>query len=243
MDNIPSFETFQAIEAELHEGLRHSLRLGKLGLMVHHPLVISMFVAPGMMDWVNKAYLSKVEHLAEAFKAGEWHTYVWLHERPYRVDALTHLMQLRKLDLDAARAWKLIGDVWIDSENVQQHDRFWKKMWKDPRARMAMDAEEVEALAALPDPVPVWHGLERKPKGKLGFSWTTVEHTAQWFAQSFATRHKRPAYVASGSVPKSFVCAYLLGRSEFEIIAFPDHVEGVTITPWTGHVPRPHPED
>ncbi|MEK1896212.1 MAG: hypothetical protein AAAB20_23555 [Rhizobium sp.] len=64
---------------------------------------------------------------------------------------------------------------------------------------------------------------------ELGFSWTTDEKAARWFASRFAERHNRDAYLATGTVRKRDVKAYLLSRNEYEIIAFPAMVNDVKI--------------
>ena len=85
-----------------------------------------------------------------------------------------------------------------------------------------MTEKEARAFAALPDPVKVWHGLERDDNSLIGISWTTSRKVAAWFARRFGIIHQREAYLAEGVVPKDKVRAYLLARKEFEIIVLPD---------------------
>lgn len=218
------------VKADLHPDLAPYVRPGPISEWVHHPLVVAMY-SPGLAGWINKAYVQKRDALAQAADEGNLSTYVWLHERPYRASALKALEVLGLLDLDTAGAWKLVKAVWIDSENVQEEDRFWRGLWMDERARLAMSEEEAVALAKLPDPIPVWHGLERRTRFQLGYSWTTARDTAVWFARRFALLQDRPAWLAKGVAPKHAVRAYLLDRGEAEIIIAPAHVEKIhTVT-------------
>ncbi|NEJ84140.1 hypothetical protein GR268_47770, partial [Rhizobium leguminosarum] len=126
-----------------------------------------------------------------------------------------------ELALDHQATWHLIKSVWIDSENVEEHDEFWKDIWQEAKLDVTLNTKELAAFHNLPNMVPVWHGLERDDSKALGFSWTTHMGVAEWFAQRFARLSRRPAYIAAGYVSKQHVKAYLLSRGEHEIIVFP----------------------
>ena len=219
------------LPADLHPDLVPYVRESTRGLgpWVHHPLVISMY-HEGMAGWINKAYEQKTAAARKALEARDLHQYVWLYERPYRATALRSLLGLGLLDLDEGKAWSLIKALWIDSENVQEEADFWRGLWADKRAPLCMSRAEREALKALPDPIPVWHGLETEKRRKLGYSWTTKRETGHWFAHRFARLQMRPAWLAKGYAPKAHVRAYLLDRGEWEIIIDPKKVEGVDVT-------------
>lgn len=104
---------------------------------------------------------------------------------------------------------------------------------------MTLDVRERVAFDELPNMVPVWHGLEREDDRTLGLSWTTDKGVADWFAQRFARFNRRPAYIAGGLVHKQHVKAYLLGRGEHEIIAFPDKVDQIVVEPCTSRGVHP----
>lgn len=204
---------------------------GPMGKMLHHPLVVSILNPPGMFGHINRLYEQRKKALAEYRAEKNWGMYVFTHERAYRTDALRELIEEGVVSLDKAAVWEVISTVWTDSENVDDYDEFWSEIWGHWNSARAMEPKEKKALAALPDMIPVWHGLERDDESTLGFSWTTNEATGLWFARRFASQHKRRAYIAKGLVSKQDVKAYLLGRNEFEIIAFPDTVKDVRITP------------
>jgi hypothetical protein len=54
--------------------------------MVYHPLVIADLTIDASR--INHIYRQKIELLAKAEADGDWSTYVFLHERPYRLGGL-----------------------------------------------------------------------------------------------------------------------------------------------------------
>jgi hypothetical protein len=92
-----------------------------------------------------------------------------------------------------------------------------------------MTAEELAALAALPDSVPVHRGqlafFDRTPSsaGTLA-SWTLVEEVAEWYsALSMLDRDRRRGWVLSMTVLKESIRALYLERGEQEVLL--DHLE------------------
>lgn len=215
--------------AELHPDLKPYLLTGPVGQMIKHPLINEILVIPGMHGHSNRLYEKRKALLVEYRESRSWARYVFTHERPWRADALAELIIDGHITLATAREWQLAKDVWIDSENVDESDTFWAGVWAQADLALTLDKRERKAFDALPDPIPVWHGLEREDEDELGFSWTTSEHVGNWFARRFGTLKDRQSYLAKGVVPKAKVKAYLLGRGEYEIIAFPADVEQVRI--------------
>ena len=72
----------EPLDPELAEWLRESESFGQV---LKHPLVNQIIVIPGL---ANRTLRAKQEALAEAEDAEDWHAAVFLHERPYRCDAL-----------------------------------------------------------------------------------------------------------------------------------------------------------
>lgn len=219
------------MRGDLHPNLVGFLREGPMSGMVflHHKYVVTLAMPDGLWGAVNRRYEHVREEVAEARAERNWHGYVFSHERAYRIDALIEIIESGDLKLNA-KGWRLIHEVWIDSENVQEYDEFWSDLWALDGTRLGMLKREKNALQKLGDPITIWHGLERYDEEELGFSWTTSREVALRFAERFARLHNRDAYLASGKVAKADVKAYLLTRSEFEIIAFPDTVYDIDIT-------------
>lgn len=215
----------------LHPDLQRHFRDGPVGKMLHHPFIINVMTLPGHHKADNMMYLHRKEEAERSWHQKNWSRYIALHERPYRAEALQRVLFEGGLPFDQPATWRLIKAVWIDSENVDEHEQFWSATWNKAKSELTLDIEEKVAFDELPDMVPVWHGLEREDSSTLGLSWTTDKGVAAWFAQRFARLNRRPAYIAAGLVHKEHVKAFLLSRGEHEIIAFPDKVDQVAVMP------------
>lgn len=195
----------------LHPDLEECLVMTGFGRMVHHPLVIEHAPRPAL---VNVRYEAKRQALLEAMREGEWSRVIWLHERPYRLDAF---MQIED-DLDDDEYWSLLADIWIDSENIWQNTDQWRQLFESRRSGSPMTDEEEAALAAMPDPIPVYRGGV-EDANEYGLSWTTDRERAEWFAVRM-TADDEVGVVLEGMVAKKDVAAYFTGRGENEIVVF-----------------------
>jgi len=199
---------------------------GPLGQMIRHPLVYSMLHAPAMNWHVNQSLKAKKEAVKQALAEERWHSYIYLHERPYRVGALLDIAD----EVDDATYWELVGSVWIDSENIWQNEDAWDEVLhadREERDRV-MDDEDRACLAMLPDEFPIYRGFSVEGR-EDGLSWTTDKIRAKWFGKRFAELHDG-AYLASGVVSKSDVIAHFMGRGESEIVVLPERVRDLTVT-------------
>lgn len=93
--------------------------------MLHHPLIINVMILPGHHKADNIMYLHRKEDAEQSWHRKNWGRYVALHERPYRAEALQRVQFEGGLLFDQPATWRLIKAVWIDSENVDEHDQFW----------------------------------------------------------------------------------------------------------------------
>src|ERR1700757_1759264 len=80
------------------------------GCSIQHPLVYSIMHHDLQNHMVNKSLAYKKEALKEAVKAKKWNTVVFLHERPWRLDAFMTYAHL----MTATEYWQLLGAIWID---------------------------------------------------------------------------------------------------------------------------------
>jgi hypothetical protein len=190
-----------------------------VGPVIHHKLVISVMHHKSLNGFVNRQYLAKRDALDEAARTKNWHRYVFLHERPYRFDALRDVVGLTD-----AEHWELVGSVWQDCENVHESFAGWVETWSSdrPGREHAMSEEDRAALAKLPQRLTVYRGSAHV-RPRRGLSWTLDRDRAEWFARRFATRGGRPR-VISGVVHRSRVLAYFTARDESEIVALPADV-------------------
>jgi hypothetical protein len=175
---------------ELHPDLKPWLVPMKSGLMLKHPLVFNAFHGDQMNAWANERYRLKLAALDQARASGDWYTYIWLHERPHRVEALQDIA----FNLRGREYWEMMSHVWSDSENIWQHRRAWRQVWlsKEPERDMVMDATEREHLASLPDGLTIYRGVSLR-SATHGLSWTLDRERAQWFANRWlCLKRRRP---------------------------------------------------
>ena len=205
---------------------------GPLGRMLRHPLVYSLCHDPARSGLANAQRKYKKEALAKAREEKDWHTYVYLHERPYRLDAFSDICW----DLAGGEYWELVGDIWVDSENIYQNRDEWREVLEsDEPEREYMSSEKDRVVFALtPEKggllplTTVYRGYNYED-GLDGFSWTLDKSRAKWFAKRFLHRGET-AMVAEGTVARENVLAYHTGRDEQEIVVLPENVNVIGVT-------------
>lgn len=179
--------------------------------MIRHPLVYAVPYIPQMNHLYNKQYLAKSEARDKAFKEENWSQYIWLHERPYRVEAFCEIESY----MDDKAYFELLGSIWSDSENIGRNLDLWKELLFETRftnQEYFMDEKEREAFNKLPDQLTIYRG--HQGVNKDGLSWTLSQEKAEWFANRFSADGK----VVSKTIAKDQIFAYLSGRNEEEII-------------------------
>lgn len=196
-----------------------------LGMKVfHHPLIIDIPFTSAAL--VNARYTFKKKALEQHIANGEWDRAIALTERPYRLD------QLLKLEsrMDRSAFMESSAYVWIDSENIFQHQRVWRRIWSSVTSsdwEWLLEDFELDALADLPDVITVYRGVGLE-NAKRGLSWTTDRAQAEWFARrnarSASSFEDAEAVLITGTVKKQDVAAYFLGRGESEVVALPENV-------------------
>lgn len=197
----------------LHPDLEPHVVQTPIGLSLKHPLVYSIPMGvPAMANW---QYARKQEVLAVAMGEKDWYTAIWLHERPYR---LTTLMDIASKVRDEDY-WTLVGDVWIDSENIFEHVQDWIDLFAAPRPgrESLMTSEERKALKAMPQPITIYRGFT-PGVNESGLSWTTSLERATWFAKRFEDKDN-PGDVVEAWIYHDDVAAHFTRRGENEIVA------------------------
>jgi hypothetical protein len=181
--------------------------------MVHHKLVVGRVYNAADAERINRAYLAKKAELTKLNSdIGDGYKYVFLHERPYRFDALVRIAKR----LSSSDYWKLVSGVWTDSENIRQRFAAWKRLWTAPvpDKDQCMDAAERTQLEQIPLTFDVWRGIGFR--GRAGLSWTIDRDIAVRFAYRFSATHAR---LLHGHVRREDVHAFFIGRKESEIVA------------------------
>jgi hypothetical protein len=197
-----------------------------IGSVLRHPLVYEiMGVRPGL---ANKKYEYKKKAIAKAIAEKDWYTYVFLHERPWRADALLTVRDRFGKDIEHQRWWSLVGAVWVDSENIWQNLDEWDDILNTERPHriFMMNDEELAKYHELPEMLTVYRG-SIAGLNENGLSWTLNKKAAKFFARRFVKAHERDGVIDTGEVGKVAVVAYFDGRGEDEIVV--EHAESVKI--------------
>src|SRR5262249_7333020 len=143
--------------------------------------------------------------------------YLRLHERAFRISALEKVLAVNQPLLDAEVA-KLVGEVWIDSENIHQDRGRWRRIWRSLKTpQSAMSKDDLAALAAQPDPLTVFRGVLHPRHDKLSLSWTTDRDHAISLARRFPGETDF-VLLTSGQVAKKNIFAYFTSGKESEVV-------------------------
>jgi hypothetical protein len=210
--------------AELDSELAECIIEMQIGPMIKHKYVNDIYV-PQMNARYNKQLAYKREAVEKTHTEQAWGTFIMLHERPWRFEALTEVAD----EMDDGVFWDAVRLVWMDSENIRQHQDEWDELLRSdrPGRENMMDDEEREALAVLPEMVEIYQG--HTDERDDGWSWTTDRDKALWFARRFASMEGAEPELSTAMVHRDDIAAYLLGRGEHEVLVDPDLVALVQV--------------
>lgn len=194
-----------------------------VGQVLKHPLVFHVPYHSRLAGLANRQLRGKREALASAKAEENWHSYVFLHERAYRAEALLEVVE--GYDLTPEQRGEVVRTAWLDTENAWQAYEEWAEVFADEETRPhLMDDDERASLAAMDDPLTVYRGCVQD-QNEEGFSWTLDVERARWFARRLGTARGGAGCVIVGKVAKADVVAFLTGRGEEEVVVDPQHVE------------------
>lgn len=216
------------MSVQLDTELKAHLSKGTSGLpMIHHPLVVGIY-HPMMNQQYNETLKNRREMIRVYTKIGKWSDIVFMHERPYRVEAFANLANNEIIDPEVAASLWL--NVWTDQEfnheNMPLAARFFSEYQNTKVFKDSLSNIDVADNTAF----PVFRGAsvyELNAVGSfrkvipLGFSWTLNRDTAEWFANRFGEQGK----VAVRFVRKADLVAFTNDRGESEVIVRQDVLE------------------
>ena len=195
------------------------------GAVLKHPLVYFIPYHQHFDELINEQYEHKLKAINSSILTKNYNQYIWLHERPYRFDALKTIAS----KMQPKEYWSLFSHVWSDYEFVSSQVNVMEMLKLHPNPELMMCDGDKQVYDNLPDRVKIYRGYFKN--NLRGFSWTLCYHTAKWFALRFnqASARKGGSYssnlkVVVGSVNKSDIIAYISKRSEKEIIVHPSKV-------------------
>jgi hypothetical protein len=231
--NLPTLsEAINQIEASV-EQTEDSIRF------VRHPLYHTIWTHEDMTDlpkglpegfpFGREAFIqlitNKLEALSRSAEAGDWSRWLWVFERPYRVEALRMITEAGKLS--GRRLAELILDVWQDTEFPHESQQDWEYLFGEVTVQTlnwALGEEEKIARNELPVMVRVYRGagqwnnvIRYEPDG---FSWTLDVDKAHWFARRFNPKGTA-SYVIGTELPLHELVGPLMNRGEQEMIWLP----------------------
>jgi hypothetical protein len=192
-------DTYEALHPELAQYLEP---MAGFGQMLRHPLVYSVPYFGEMENArLNKCLEVRREMLAKAMAEERHHSWVFLHERPYRLDAL---LEIRGTIPDKDFL-PIVLEVYTDSENARCNFHAWEDLLEP-----LTGTDPWKSLADLPDTMVVYRGGVKE-----GFSWTRNLEVAKYFS----TRLGGNGDIWTATVAKSDIVGYYDGRNEDEVIA------------------------
>ncbi|UVK43633.1 hypothetical protein BPNPMPFG_005445 [Mesorhizobium sp. AR07] len=224
----------------LDSDLRSFVVSGPLGPMFDHPLHREMmllavagtpainwgtYVKPAGLRSINEIIRRRRAALEEARAAGDWRSYVFIHHRPYRVEALSQIIN----EVGVSDLWPLVGEVWQDTESSSASADEWQDVWElsySRRGKFRRKSREVMAIddrryyRALPDFIKVYRGC-RDENHIASFSWTLDQSVAEWFA--YRSPGGEPI-LAQAEISKTQALAYFGDRNESEIVVDPFYI-------------------
>ena len=203
------YARIMASTEDLHPDLVPYVSDGPLGKQLRHPLVYQI----GMWGngFANAYYLQKISDVEKALQNKKYNSYVWLHERPYRIEAFQEIKHL----LSDTAYWKLLADIWTDTENQWQNYEEWKDLIGSKRGsrHYLMNEEDDQILKSLPDEVTIYRGCQKRIN-ENGLSWTLDKSKAEFFAK----RLGKNGIILEKKISKSDIIAVFTSRGESEII-------------------------
>jgi hypothetical protein len=202
------------IIAEQNETLHPALvpyleQSGKGWLMLRHPLVYQVpFFSNGS---ANAYYEQKSKAVEKAIADKNYKQFVWLFERPYRLEAFIKIAD----KLSDTDYWKLLSEIWIDTENQYAYLKEWKKLLASKRSNRhyMMTEEEDNILRSLSEEVTIYRGCQ-KGINEDGLSWSLDKSKAEFFANRFGKK----GIILERTISKNDIVAVLVGRGESEVI-------------------------
>jgi hypothetical protein len=205
---------------ELHEELKkYIFEADFIGQVLQHPLVYQVPYSPQFNKMVNKQFEFKKNKLEQAIENKDWDNYIFMHERPYRIEAFQAIEE----NLSNKEYWSTLKSIFVDSENIYQNFNDWENLFYSERdcKEYFMSEDNKLAFDELPEELIIYRGFVNDD-GENSFSWSLDIEKAIWFANRFSKGEEY--YVAKATVNKKDIIGYTNDRNEEEIVVLPEHL-------------------
>ncbi len=183
-------------------------------VVFQHPLVYQVPYSAHFNKMINLQYKDKLKAIRSSVSKKDYHTFVFLHERPYRVNAFYEVQS----QMTNEQYWSILSSIYTDSENIHECFDEWQELFDSSREgkKAFMEATELLFLETLEDSLTVYRGYSHSDS-KYGLSWTLDKKKAEWFSQRNA-KSKEDSFVAKLCISKKDIFAYKSCRNESEVI-------------------------
>jgi len=206
LNNMPEADLIDELCDYITQGGKSGLRF------INHPYVNTIY-SPELNAMYNLNYLEKKKAVTKARGNSDWATFIFLHERPYRLQALLELVKQHDEAGTANGAANIIinnlHNVYIDAEGCHINRESWQRLFN----RLPPAHRNTETL---PDEVIIYRGTDMPPGKDRGFSWTLNKEKAQWFAD----RWDKGGRVRAIEVLRDGIMLYTDDRGESECVYF-----------------------
>lgn len=157
--------------------------------MIAHPLLYVIQYDRDQNPNYNRRLEEKEKARAHAIREGDFHTAIFLHERPHRLNALMALHATLLMEpqggtlIHHANAGEMLGrclpQVYIDAEGIHVNASEWRTLF------MALPEEYRNLDLLPPGEFDIWRGVQDTRPIDSGISWTLSEDRARWFARRY----------------------------------------------------------
>jgi hypothetical protein len=211
--NLPQISELWTKTEKLDPELVRYKKKDALGISIRHPLLYDILYLPKRNAEFNYRFQFKKQMLADTLKKKKYHQYVLHYERPYRLQAIQNLIDLKTVS--KKNIAEVIFWCWLDSENIWELLPEWKKLLKKYKKelRICMSASDKKIFTQLPDTIEIFRGCNKR--NEKGISFTLSKTKAEWFSNRFSERGSK---VIMKTVKKEKVVFYTDQRSEKEIV-------------------------
>ena len=161
--------------------LQEHLVKDEIRQMIHHPLLVT-FHHDQDNAYLNKLIEVRKKILGRHIANEKISSYLVIHERPYRLEALIEALHSWWNPASEKEYWDQVGWVYTDTEFLYHSMDQWKYLLFGGAGylnnNLMMDDEEKEKYDSLPEYFTVYRGAMDPD----GYSWTLNEDKARWFA-------------------------------------------------------------